>query len=193
LKRTLKDAGNVLEGLDENPLSASVEIRLNRNVISASKVKSLSTAIKQIAGVDDVYYGEKIAEALHILKTSLHGIGIVMLAVVFAGILFVIYSTVKILFYRKKDEIETLKLLGATALFIRAPFLIEGGLIGLLGGTLGGAAAIALAVILEQRLSTAIPLLKSVVFPIEIAISLPIVGIVLGIAGAIIAVGRLRF
>jgi len=57
-------------------------------------------------------------------------IGLILTMVTISGIIFICYSTVKILFYRRKEEIETLKLLGATRAFIRTPFVIEGGVIG---------------------------------------------------------------
>jgi len=58
---------------------------------------------------------------------------IIILCIISFVVLFVISSTVKILLYRRKTEIEIIKLLGATGGFIRAPFLIEGGVIGFFG------------------------------------------------------------
>ncbi len=63
-------------------------------------------------------------------------IGSAVMAIIVAGMLFVCYSTVKILLYRKRDEVETLKVLGATKWFIRGPFIIEGGIVGFLGGAI---------------------------------------------------------
>ena len=62
--------------------------------------------------------------------------GLVLVTILSTGIIFVCYSTVKILFYRRTEEIETFKLLGATKGFIRTPFFIEGAVIGACGGLL---------------------------------------------------------
>lgn len=192
LKQTLKDTSYILEGLDENPLSSSIEIKLQRDLVSSSNVRKISEEIKKISGIDDVYYGEKIAEAIHLLKKSLQNMSIVIFLTISTGVIFVTYSTVKILFYRKREEIEIIKLLGATKSFIRMPFIVEGGAIGFLGGVLGTIGALLFYFAITYRLSVVIPLLKTLVFPVTILILLPVTGIVLGIAGSVIALGRLR-
>lgn len=192
LKQTLKDTSYILEGLDENPLSSSIEIKLQRDLVSSSSVRKISEEIKKISGIDDVYYGEKIAEAIHMLKKSLQNMSIIIFLTISTGVIFVTYSTVKILFYRKREEIEIIKLLGATKGFIRMPFIVEGGAIGFLGGVLGTIGALLFYFAITYRLSVVIPLLKTLVFPVTILILLPVTGIVLGIAGSVIALGRLR-
>ncbi|MBF0330130.1 MAG: ABC transporter permease [Nitrospirae bacterium] len=192
LKQALKDSGNVLEGLDENPLAASIELKLKRDFISTSGTKQIAENIKSISGVDDVFYGEKIAEAIYRLRRSLENISIIIFLTISFGVVFVMYSTVKILFYRKKNEIDIIKLLGATGGFIRGPFLIEGGIIGFSGGLLGLGMALMFYFAITYRLSRVIPMLKTLVFPVEILVALPIIGIILGIIGAAIAIGRIR-
>lgn len=192
LRQTLKDSGNILEGLDENPLSASVEIKIGKDYVAGASAKKIADDLKGIPGVDDVYYAEKIAESIHRLRRSIENISAIIFLIISIGVVFVTYSTVKILFYRKKDEIEILKLLGATGGFIRMPFLIEGSIIGLSGGLFGLGLALVFYFGITYRLSLVIPMLKTLVFPPEILVSLPAVGIVLGIIGSTIAIGRLR-
>lgn len=192
LKHTLKDTSYILEGLNENPLSSSIEIRLKKDFVTSSNVKQISEEIKKISGIDDVYYGEKIAEAIHLLKKSIQNMSIIIFLTISTGVVFVTYSTVKILFYRRKEEIEIIKLLGATKGFIRMPFLIEGGAIGFFGGILGTIGALLFYFAITYRLSMVIPMLKTLVFPLEILIFLPITGIALGIIGSVIALGRLK-
>lgn len=192
LKQTLKDTRYILEGLNENPLSSSIEIRLKRDFVTSASAKRISEEIKKVSGIDDVYYGEKVAEAIYLLKKSLQNISIIIFITISTGVVFVAYSTVKILFYRKKEEIEIIKLLGATKGFIRMPFLIEGGVIGFFGGVLGIIGALLFYFAITYRLSMVIPMLKTLVFPLEILILLPVSGIALGIVGSIIALGRLK-
>ncbi|MBZ0156840.1 MAG: permease-like cell division protein FtsX [Alphaproteobacteria bacterium] len=192
LKQTLKDAPHVLEGLDENPLASSVELKLKRDFVTAATAARISEEIRKMPGVESVYYGEKIAEAIHALKRSVQNVSIIIFLTVSLGVVFVTYSTVKILFYRKREEIEIIKLLGATGGFVRMPFLIEGGILGLLGGSIGVIGAFLFYFALTYRLSVVIPLLKTLVFPLEILFALPLVGIILGIIGSAIAIGRLR-
>jgi cell division transport system permease protein len=192
IKQTLKDTSYILEGLNENPLSASIELKLKKDFVTSPSVKKIAAEIKKIAGVDDVYYGEKVAEAIHLIKRSIQNISIIIFMTISAGVVFVTYSTVKILFYRRNEEIEIIKLLGATKGFIRRPFLIEGGSIGFFGGILSSLGALLFYLAITYRLSSVIPMLKTLVFPVESLIAMPAIGIVLGIIGSIIAIGRLK-
>jgi cell division transport system permease protein len=193
LKAELKDATYVLEGLDENPLQDSIEIKLKKNVLGPETVKGLSTKVKSIEGVAEVEYGEKFLSAIYSIKMGIRALGIIFIAIMSAGVIFVCYSTVKILFYRKKEEIETYKLIGATKGFIRAPFVIEGAAIGFCGGFLSLVGLLSLYYILFLKLSLSIPLFKNIIFPSQISPLLPLIGLLLGITGAVIAIGRIRY
>jgi cell division transport system permease protein len=192
MKRTLKDVSNVLEGLDENPLSSAIELKLKKESVTAPAVKKISEELKKMPGVDDVYYEAKIAETVYLLKTSIENMSIIILCIISFVVLFVISSTVKILLYRRKTEIEIIKLLGATGGFIRAPFLIEGGVIGFFGGVFASIGATVFYYSLTTSFSAFMPILKTMVLPVEIVVLLPVAGIVMGVAGSLISVGRLR-
>jgi cell division transport system permease protein len=192
LKQTLTESSALLEGLDENPLTPSIEIRLQKEIVKSAAVQKLAEEIKKIPGIDNVYYGEKIAETVHLLKRSVQNMSMIIFVSVTSGIVFVAYSTVNILFYRRKSEIEIIALLGATGGFIRTPFIIEGGFIGLAGGILSALASLAFYFGITYNLSAAIPILGALIFPSEILFLLPAAGSILGIMGSIIAVGRLR-
>ncbi|MCE5312000.1 MAG: permease-like cell division protein FtsX [Nitrospiraceae bacterium] len=193
LKEKLGTSRFLLEGLEENPLSSSFELKLTREAALTQKtVKKIHDEIMKMPGVDDVYYGEKVVTAFHLVQRSIQNSSIIIFLAMALGVVFVIYSTVKILFYRRTDEIETLKLLGATRGFIRQPFLIEGGIIGLLGGALGVFGAFVFYVGVTYRLSSVIPLLNKLAFPLVMLAALPAAGLALGIIGAAIAIGRLK-
>ncbi len=192
LKKTLGDTSYILEGLSENPLLSSVEIRVKKDFVTSDTVTQISDEIKKMPGIDTVHYGEKIAEAIHLLKRSINNISIIIFLAISSGVIFVIYSTVKILFYRRKEEIEIIKLLGATKGFIRKPFLIEGGVIGFFGGGFVVIGALFFYFAVTYRLSMVIPIFKTLTFPMEILMLLPIIGTTLGIIGSIIALGRLK-
>ncbi len=192
LKQALGDLGAIFEGLDENPLSPSIELRLKKDFVTSAFVKQISEDIKKIPGVDDIYYGKRTAEAIHLLKKSLQNMSLIIFLTISSSVIFITYSTVKNLFYRRREEIEILKLLGATGGFIRAPFLIEGSIIGFFGGLFGAVGSLVFYFAITYGLSSIIPLLKTLIFPQEILIALPIIGILLGIIGSAVATGRLR-
>lgn len=193
LKSLLKNANYVFEGLDENPLPDSVEVRLKQDAVSPDQVRKLTDEIMGIKGVREIDYGEKFLAAIHSLKSGVRTVGMSIILVIAIGIIFVCYSTVKILFYRRTEEIETFKLLGATTFFIRAPFLIEGGVIGMCGGLASLGGILILNYVVIARLITAVPLLATLLFPLNVFLLLPLIGLFLGVTGAMIAIGRLRY
>jgi cell division transport system permease protein len=193
LRTSLKDAEYILEGLNENPLPASIEIRFKKEAVGPESVKAFVNSLKKIEGIEDVQYGERFLLSIHSLKTAVETIGLILTMVTISGIIFICYSTVKILFYRRKEEIETLKLLGATRTFIRTPFVIEGGVIGVVGGVLCMLVVIAFYLSVFRQLSATLPIVRAVVFPGELFLPLPLIGLFLGITGSLIAMGRIKF
>lgn len=193
LKSTLKNSQYVLEGLDDNPLPDSLEVKLRRDAMGIGSVKELAEETKRIKGVSEVDYGEKFLAILQNIKAGVKITGLVLAIILCTGIVFVCYSTVKILFYRRTDEIETFKLLGATKGFIRAPFIIEGAAIGMAAGLTSLAAVFVLHHFLFLRLIISVPLFKTVFFPSGVFLFLPLIGMLLGIFGATIALGRLKY
>lgn len=193
LRTSLKDAEYILEGLNENPLPASIEIRFKKEAVGPESVKAFVNSLKKIEGIEDVQYGEKFLLSIHSLKTAVETIGLILTMVTTAGIIFICYSTVKILFYRRKEEIETLKLLGATRTFIRTPFVIEGGVIGVAGGVISMLVVIAFYLSVFRQLGATLPIVRAVAFPGELFLPLPLIGLFLGITGSLIAMGRIKF
>ena len=193
LRASLKDAEYVLEGLNENPLPASIEIRFKKEAMGPESVKAFVNSLKKIEGIEDVQYGEKFLLSIHSLKTALETIGLILTMVTVSGIVFICFSTVKILFYRRKEEVETLKLLGATRAFIRTPFVIEGAVIGIVGGVLSMLVVITFYFSVFRQLSATLPIVRTVVFPGELFLPLPLIGLFLGITGSFIAMGRIKF
>jgi len=193
LKSSLKNSDYILEGLEENPLPDSLEIKLKKDEVEAETAQQLAAEALKIRGVTEVDYGEKFLSALDSIKKGFKVIGLFFAAILSTGIIFVCYSTVKILFYRRTEEIETFKLLGATKGFIRTPFLIEGAVIGTCGGLLSLAGCFSLYYTFLLRLSMTMPIFKTILFPANLFLLLPVIGMLLGVTGAVIALGRLRY
>lgn len=193
LKSSLKNPDDVLEGLSGNPLPASLEIKLNRDAVNSRSVNALASEIKKLQGVDEVHYGAEELSVMESFKQYIESVGAAFIAALAAGLVFVCYSTVKILFYRKAEEIETLKLLGATKWFIRSPFLIEGAALGLISGALCSTGLLILYYAALARLSAQYPILKLITAPVETFYMPPAAGLIIGAIGALIAVGRVRF
>ncbi len=193
MKATLKNSSYVLEGLDENPLPDSLEVKLKKEYAGPDAAKRLAADALRIRGVKEVDYGEKFLTGLNYLRTGLKTGGMIFIFILSTGITFVCYSTVKILFYRRNEEVETFKLLGATKGFIRAPFLIEGAVIGGGGGLMSLIGIFAFYYMVILKLSLTIPIFNAVLFPADVFLGLPVAGMFLGVTGAAIALGRLKY
>jgi len=192
LKGVMKDSDYILEGLEENPLPASIEISLKKEAVTESMVKEISKEFASIEGISDVSYGERFVSAIQAIKTGAEGIAVSLSTALILAVIFVCYSTVKILFYRRKEEIETLQLLGATRAFIKTPFVLEGGIIGLFSGLCCLFLVLAIRYLFIPEFSAHIPMIGAISFPKEIYL-IPVLGLFVGITGAFIAIGRLRF
>jgi cell division transport system permease protein len=133
LKRRLGEKAGVLDGLEHNPLPASLEIVLVKGK-SEDFPQQLKTRIEMLEAVDEVQYSHEWVEKIQAVMGTVRLIGIIFGGLLFLAALFIIVNTIKLTIYSRHDEVEILKLVGATNRFIKAPFLIEGSIQGLLGG-----------------------------------------------------------
>lgn len=195
LKLVLGANAGIVDGLQENPLPSSFELKLKSGLLQSSFVKQKAAFIKNMTGVDEVQYGEKWLASLNtisrIMKLSAAFLG----TAIFIAIIFITYNTIKIFFYRKNDEIETLKLLGATRTFIRLPFLIEGLFIGFAGGIAGAAALFGIHSLVLIKGTEFMPAVRAMIisFPPEVYMSVPLAGAVMSFTGSLIAVGKIKY
>lgn len=193
LGRLTGDAGDVLDGLDVNPLPPALEIHLRPGAVTEEAVESLTAELEGLEGVDEVLYGKKLLSVIQSVMRNTEVLGLALVGALTAGVVFVCYSTVKILIYRRKEEIETLKLLGATKGFIRAPFLTEGCFLGVAGGAAATLALLGLKAFVAMKLATQFPLLTAVAAPPSLLLAPPAAGLLIGLVGAFVAIGRIRY
>lgn len=183
---------SLIELIGFNPLWDSVELFLNDEKLN--EVEAIAEKLKSNTIVEDVYYPSKVISFLRTLKMTLYNLGVAVLALLLGSVLFIVYSTVKNHYWRKFEEIEILKLLGATPSYIRLPFMVEGGLIGLLGGFIATVAIISISIFIKSKnFIDFLPFLAQVVFPIEFVLPLPVFGLFLGVVASIFSLGKIRY
>jgi cell division transport system permease protein len=135
LRRQLGERAGLLDGLKENPLPASLEIILSRDEIDDSLPYELKKKLEGIEHVDEVQYSQEWIDRIQAVLRVIEMVGLVFGGLLFLAALFIVTNTIKLTIYSRKDEIEILKLVGATNGFVKAPFLIEGSIQGFLGGS----------------------------------------------------------
>ena len=122
-------------GLEEdNPLvnSANYEVYLN----DISMQSSLASYIEGLDGVRQVNQSVVAANILSDFNKLVGYISVAIILILLGVAIFLINNTIAVGITVRKEEIAIMKLIGATDLFIRVPFLIEGMLIGLLGSVI---------------------------------------------------------
>jgi cell division transport system permease protein len=126
--------------LDRNPLPASLEVKLvdPRDYQDVVQLLQNRTHV-----VDDVVEVQTLVQQLTTVTGVLRTGGIVLLVLVGFVVLFIIVNTIRLAVVARREEIEVMRLVGASDAFIRWPFIFEGAFVGLLGA---GAALAILAV-----------------------------------------------
>jgi cell division transport system permease protein len=137
LKEHIRDLGdNPQDFLGYNPLLASYEVKLNSDYATSEYVTKIEKTLKQYTGVKQVMYQKDIISMVNsnIQKTGwiLSGIAIILLFVA----IILLNNTIRISIYSKRFLINTMKLVGAHAWFIRRPFILNSLLNGLIAALL---------------------------------------------------------
>ena len=129
MKKMLGDKAQLLSQVQGNPLPASLEIQLK----FASSAPALAEELQREAVVEEVDYKRDVVDRLLAITSFLRLAGTVIVSGLSAISLFIIVNTTRIAMYARRQEIEVMKLVGATDWFVRWPFIFEGMFLGLLG------------------------------------------------------------
>ncbi len=125
-REMLSSEADLLKGIEGNPLPASFEVKLAEQYRTLEGVEKAGEKIAAVKQVDDVSYGrEWLANFLSIIRL-IRLVTFVVGVLILAAAVFIIYNTIKLTMYSRKEEIGIMKLVGATDFFIRLPFMFEG-------------------------------------------------------------------
>ena len=127
--------------LDSNPLYASLEVRL----VDPTDVRAVGDALRADPSVRNVINIEDLVDRVLTVTSILRTAGTAVLIVVALIALFIIINTIRLAVVARAEEIEIMRLVGASDAFIRWPFVFEGAFVGLFGAllALGVLAAVA--------------------------------------------------
>ena len=130
---SLEDYAPLLSGYnsENNPMPASFVVRVT-DPDDMEEVQSLAMSFEG-QGVEYVRYGQEYVEALVSFNKFTNTLSIVVLVVLSMISIFIIYNTIKLTVFARRLEIGIMKYVGATNAYIRAPFILEGTLLGLIG------------------------------------------------------------
>lgn len=184
LARARKDLGEFSDVFEEATLPASIDIHLRPDLRGPDNVKSVAERVKSYQFVDDVRYGEEWVEKLYRLRGIAQAAGL-GLGLAFAAVaIIVIAATIRVSVLAREKEISIMRLVGATDGFVRAPFLIDGFIKGIIGGLL----ALLLTWIAYRLIDTR--LLRLVFFDSRLIFAGILAGALIGVAGSATSVWR---
>lgn len=182
-----------LAALPVEAFPASIEIEVRPDV-GDQELADIVQKLRQLPAVEDVETYQAWTERLGRLIRGGVAAAALLAVVVFASVLAVVGSTIRLALQRRRTEVEVLKLVGASNRFIKGPFLIEGMSQGALGATgaigLLGALFFVVRGRLDAELATLIGIEPSFL-PWYVAAGMIVVGMLLGMFAALLGLRRL--
>jgi cell division transport system permease protein len=194
LKRTLGSQADVADQLPRNPLPASVEVTPDAAIATPEGTRALVARLVDLPEVEEVQSGSQWVDGLAQFRRLFQGVGLVVGAVLAVAAILTVTTATTLVLHLRRDEMEIMRLVGATERVIRWPRLLQGMAQGLV------ASIVALAT-LEVAYALAVPRLEPLL-PVTIgiervlflspsqALAIIAAGTMLGAVGGMLARGR---
>ena len=182
---------NLLQGIQPAVLPPSFEIQLKKEYRNSTKIKEVVTHLKKIPQFEEIQYGQEWVETFSVLVHILRLTQWILGGLLLIAIVFITSNTLQLTISSRREEIEVMQWVGASPVFIRVPFYMEG----LIQGLLGGGLAILFLFLMHQGLFLNLPpsmqawLAKIPVLflPLETMVWILLGGMVLGFFGSSVA------
>jgi cell division transport system permease protein len=194
LKESFREQADLLDDLSENPLPASFEVTLKEGFRSPDDVRLAADKIARIHGVDDVGYAQEWLSRFYEFVRFVRAAGLGSAIILLLATVAIIANTLKLIVLSRRQEIEIMKLVGATNAFIKTPIVLEGMIVGLVGST---TALIGLAFLFGyfmehywRGMSLLFGTEKFVFFTPEVIAAVVLGGVFVGILGSLFSFGR---
>ena len=192
LKKRWGENGYLLNGLESNPLPNSLVLTVDK----IEKSDAVAKKAEKVAGVEDVKYYQDTIKKLVSATRGFQIATVVIMAFLIVIATVVVSNTIKLTVFNRSDEIVIMKYVGATNWFIRAPFLLEGILIGIVSSLL----ASGIVMLIYKSISKAIgdkvlailstPMVPAGFLSVNIILIFLALGVSIGAWGSIISMRR---
>jgi cell division transport system permease protein len=187
------DAKSELAALPVEAFPASIEVEVKPEM-TEGEMADIVAKIKMLPSVEDVETYQAWTDRLSKLVKGGVAAAALLALVVFASVLAVVGSTIRLALQRRKTEVEVLKLVGATDRFVKGPFLLEGSAQGGLGA-IGAVALLAtLFFVVRGRLDGELAALVGVepsFLPLPVVVAMITMGALLGMTAAALGLRKL--
>jgi len=194
LKKSLHNQNGILDNLDDNPLPASFEIQLKEEYKNLQSVQAFVARVKGIDEVSDAEYGQEWLEKFSAFISMVKLVGVSIGCFLLLATIIIISNTIKLTIYSRREEIEIMKLVGATNFFIQTPFFLEGFIQGFSESLLSlGILYVSYKILISKIIidySLYLGYLDLIFLPQKLIIELILLGILLGLFGCAFSMGR---
>jgi cell division transport system permease protein len=191
--RTLfRDLRSLPEDLGENPFPASLEVTIRAGHQTPEQVQRLVQTYEKAPGVEEVQYDLLWIQRLSTAVRLVRGLGAFLGGILVLAGVFTISNVIRLTVYARQDELDIMRLVGATQAYVRGPFVVEG----MIQGGLGGAVSVGLLwltfrVAAEDALAASDLLGRAAVFlPRELCVAIVLGGMAVGVIGSLVSLGR---
>ena len=190
LQERLGDQKKILDALgDSNPLPNYFLV----TVKNSSDVKRTAEVIAEIFGVEEVKYGQDVATNLFELTHLVRVFGLILMAILALATVFIISNTIRLTVFARRKEIAIMKYVGATDSFIRWPFVLEGILLGFIGGSVSAIILRSFYSAMTEKIYATLaflPLIEQFPFMNYLSLFLIVSGMLVGILGSTISLKK---
>jgi cell division transport system permease protein len=178
------------EDLGENPFPAALEVTLHPARNSAADAQRLVDGFRKAPGVEDVEYDLLWIQRLSTAVRLVRGAGAFLGAILVLAAVFTISNVMRLTMYARQDELDIMRLVGAAPAYVKGPFVLQGGL----GGVLALVLLWGIFHALSRDLLATSDLLgrTAIVLPPTMAALIVAGGTLVGLAGSLVSLGRLR-
>lgn len=193
-KGRLRGQETLLEGVRPEILPTSFEISLKKGSRSSEQVGAYVNQLRTIPGIGEIQYGEEWVRRFNTFLTFMRLVGALVGGFLLVAVIFIVSNTIRLTIYARRDELEVMSLVGATRMFIKMPFLVEGILQGLAGGLLSLLLLVSVYLLFLHNAANFLsfnPATSGLSFlPIEFMLGLVLAGALLGFLGSLTSLRR---
>lgn len=193
-RRDFPELADLVSSLDANPLPASYEISLAPAAAGAGPVGALAASLGREAGVDGVRYDLVWVQRIRSLLRVIGWGGAVLGAILLGAAIITISGVIRLNVLARREEIEILRLVGATRGFIRGPFVAEGAFQGIVASLLALAMITGTWIAVSQspfvRSDVLLQAVAGRFLPLWAPPALIAAGLAIGLAGSLFSVRR---
>jgi len=192
-REMFRDLSSLPEDLGENPFPASLEVTLKADRQSPADVERLAKAFAGVPGVREIQYDllwiERLATGVRLVR----GVGAFLGGILVLAGVFTISNVIRLTIYAREDELDIMRLVGATRAYVKGPFVTEGVIQGGLGGLVAVGLLWASLAWLSRALATSDLLGRADFFvPSGVSLLLVVGGMTVGLAGSLLSLARLK-